>query len=176
MRINEILTEAYLDTITAKHAMGGSTKNVEVFVQPQRKEIQEIPALYGYRLLADLHNQKFYACDGNAIHADMWDGLNLNGNYVDIQKGLQTQYFTFSSGQYTGKQFVQLESDTFTNEIFFYAVRESDEHKQMILANINKMLEYDWNWMSRWCNPQEAKQIVIDLKQQFEDDLQYASA
>lgn len=172
MRIHEIVTEAYFDSIKAS----GNHKYVEVFVNPERKEIQDIPAIYGYRLLLDLHNKKFYAADGQAIHSDMWEQMDFQVPYEDVQKGDQSQYFTFSAGQYTGTQFVQLISDTFTGEIYYYAARDSRQRKEEILNNVNAMLEQDWSWCSTWCDPAKAKQIVIDLKQQFEDDLQYANS
>ncbi len=125
--------------------------------------------------MIDLYNKKFYACDGAALHVDMWNSLEFDVQYVDVQTGQQSQYFTFAAGQYTGSQFVQLESDTFTNEIIYYAEKGTAGRKQDVIDNLTHMLEQDWNWISTWCDPQQAKQIIIDLKRQFESNLQHAN-
>ena len=169
MRINEILAEEYAGA--TKSSFGDPPTHGEVFVNPEPSEIRDIDGDYGYRLLIDLIDKKFYATDGAAIHIDMMKDLNLGIDYFKVQSGQQYRFLTLSADNVAGRQFTDLFSDTFIYEIYRYTVSNTDEEKEVVLQNMNKMLEFDWDWVTSWVDPGEAKKFIIHVKELLEDDL-----
>lgn len=139
------LVEKYLDTI--KNYAGNE---IDIFVNPTKRDMREIKDSYGYRFIIDFYDKKIYMWSAmGAIHADIVKGLGLDRKKM-TNGGYKDRYFTGT---------VDWLIPRIMSDIFEHGNYDSKHD------DIQSMLNQDIKWLDKYIDTKElVKELELILK------------
>ena len=143
MRLRNYLIERYVNSV---RGMGGH--DAPVFVNPPRKEQQEVFNKYGFRFIADMKNKKVFMWgEGGAIHGDvMDDGKTFTPfSYSQfVTKGIGADQFFAGLQNLDGT----IESDIYDSHL--WRINSRVGNYQEVSDNIKQIQTYDTSWLNKY--------------------------